>query len=213
MPITNRLQFFHPAPDVEVMDSSGRIVRISSLWSRQTLLLAFTRHFGCPQCKELLSELVEGQGLIEQAGLQLAVVTQGQPTATAEFCSRFAPNIWCLTDPSFAAYRAFGLGRGALRQTVLSPAVLRSNERLRRSKGWKPELPPAGQDAMLMSGLFIIGTDGRIRLPYYYDHIADHPPLELLLHGILGVGWNRPFEGPITGQTGQTGQTDLGGKP
>jgi hypothetical protein len=48
-----------------------------------------------------------------------------------------------------------------------------------------------------MSGIFIIGSDGRVRLPYYYDNIADHPSLDLLMHGILGVDWNRPFEDPI----------------
>ena len=78
--------------------------------------------------------------------------------------------------------------------------ALLSNARLRQTKGWNAELPPAGQDALLMSGLFIIGSDGRIRLPYYYDHIADHPPLDLLLRGIMGVEWNRPFEGPIIGK-------------
>lgn len=200
MPSFKRLQFYHPAPDAELVDSAGRAVRLSDLWSRQTLLVAFTRHFGCPQCKELLAELVEGQERIGQAGLQLVVVTQAESAAAAEFCARFAPGLRCLADPTRAAYKAYGLGRGSLRQTFLSAKVLRSNARLLRQKGWKAELPPQGQDAMLMSGLFIIGTDGRIRLPYYYDHIADHPPLELILHGILGVGWERPFEGPITGE-------------
>ena len=49
-----------------------------------------------------------------------------------------------------------------------------------------------------MSGIFIIGPDGRLRLPYYYDDISDHPSLDLLVHGIMGVDWNRSFEGPIS---------------
>jgi peroxiredoxin len=200
MPKLPRLQFTHFAPDVELMDTAGKPVRLSTLWSEHPLLLAFTRHFGCPQCKELLTELASGQNELRQAGIHLAVVTQAAPEAAAEFCARYAPGITCLADPRREAYRAYGLGRGALRETFLSAEVLSSNARLRRSKGWNTELPPAGQDAMLMSGLFIIGTEGRIRLPYYYDHIADHPPLSLLLSGILGVDWSRPFEGPITGK-------------
>ena len=50
---------------------------------------------------------------------------------------------------------------------------------------------------MQLAGTFVIGTDGRIRLPYYYDNIADHPPVDLLLHGVMGMDWNRPFEGPV----------------
>jgi hypothetical protein len=50
---------------------------------------------------------------------------------------------------------------------------------------------------MQLAGIFIIGTNGRIRLPYYYDNIADHPSLDLLLHGVLGVNWKTPFEKPV----------------
>ena len=40
-----------------------------------------------------------------------------------------------------------------------------------------------------MSGTFVIGTNGRVLLPYYYDNIADHPPLDLfnkrcVVHGV-----------------------------
>ncbi len=48
-----------------------------------------------------------------------------------------------------------------------------------------------------MSGTFIISQEGRIELPYYYDNIADHPPLELLLNGVLATSWDASFEGPV----------------
>jgi len=59
------------------------------------------------------------------------------------------------------------------------------------------EVPPQGQDAMQMSGMFIISRSGKIELPYYYDDIADHPPLELILSGILSTRWDSDFEGPV----------------
>ena len=64
-------------------------------------------------------------------------------------------------------------------------------------KGYRIEPPPAGQDAMQMSGIFIISTAGQIELPYYFDHIADHPPLDLLLSGVFSTRWDRPFDGPV----------------
>jgi hypothetical protein len=91
------------------------------------------------------------------------------------------------------------LGRGTLWQTLLSPNIWRSNRRLEQEKGYKPEPPPPGQDALQMSGTFIIGTDGRIRQPYYYEDIADHPPVDLLLHGLMGLQWSEPFEKPLHG--------------
>ena len=48
-----------------------------------------------------------------------------------------------------------------------------------------------------MSGTFIINTSGNVILPYYYDNIADHPSLDLLLSGVLSTDWDKPFDGPI----------------
>jgi peroxiredoxin len=53
------LKFNDLAPDVELLDMAGEPVRLSSLWQGRVLVLAFTRHFGCPQCKEMMDNLVE----------------------------------------------------------------------------------------------------------------------------------------------------------
>jgi peroxiredoxin len=193
------LKFNDPAPDLDLSDADGNSVPLSSLWKKDVLLVAFTRHFGCPQCKEMTDELHDAQPELNKIGLHLAFICHASVEATKQFREQRAPNALCLADPDRAAYRAYGLYQGSLWQTLLSPQIWKSNRRLAREKGYKPEVPPAGQDAMQMSGVFIIGTDGRIRLPYYYDDIADHPPLDLLLHGIMGANWNKPFNSdPLT---------------
>jgi len=191
------LKFNDPAPDLELEAAEGGKIQLSDLWKEKTLVLAFTRHFGCPQCKEMLDQLVISQSDLAKKGLALAVVTQAPPDSARIFCDQYAPGVLCLADPNRKAYAAYGLGRGNLRQTLLSGQVWRSNARLNRRRGWKTEVPPAGQDPMLMSGTFIIGTDGRIRLPYYYDNIADHPSVDLLLRGVMGMDWQKPLESPI----------------
>jgi len=72
----NQLNFERRAPDLTLLNTSGEPVQLSSLWTQQPLLLAFTRHFGCTQCKEMLEELVNGKERIAQAGLGIAVVMQ-----------------------------------------------------------------------------------------------------------------------------------------
>jgi len=190
------LNFYHNAPDLLLQDTSGQPVQLSSLWQERPLVLAFTRHFGCTQCKEMLDELVEGKDRIAQAGLALAVITQGTPEAASLFAEEFAPGLRLLADPERKAYEAYGLEKGNLFQTFLNPSVWSAISRARK-KGYRVEPAPAGQDAMQMSGTFIITTEGRIALPYYYDHIADHPPLELLLSGVLSTTWGQPFDGPV----------------
>lgn len=191
-----QLNFNRSAPDLALLNTAGEAVLLSSLWKQRPVLLAFTRHFGCTQCKEMLDELVNGRERIEQAGLGIAVITQGTPEATAEFARQFAPGLLCLSDPQRKAYEAYGLERGNLFQTFLNPKVWSAVSRSRK-KGYRVETPPSGQDAMQMSGTFIVSQQGRIELPYYYDHIADHPSLDLLLSGVLSTRWDRPFDGPV----------------
>jgi hypothetical protein len=172
-------------------------VKFSSLWKKQVVILAFARHFGCPQCKEMIERLASISADMESNGLLLVIVTQGTPQAAKAFCSEHAPGVTCLADPERKAYRAYGLERAAFWQVFLSLRIWTSNLRLLGEKGWRTEWPPAGQDALQLAGIFIIGTDGRVRLPYYYDNIADHPPLDLLMHGVMGVNWKTPFGKPI----------------
>jgi peroxiredoxin len=190
------LNYNDAAPDVEVINTYGEKVRLSSFWQVKPLLLVFTRHFGCPQCKEMLAQLMENRERIEQSGLNIAAVMQGTPHQVLEYGRRHAPGIICLSDPQREAYHAYGLGRGTPWQVLLSPDVIRGTLHA-RGNGRTIEMPPPGQDAMQMSGSFVIGTDGRIRLPYYYEHIADHPPIDLFLSGVLSTGWDRPFGGEM----------------
>ncbi len=191
------LKFNDPAPNVELSDTEGNPLQLASLWQDKVLVLAFTRHFGCPQCKDMTDRLVEVQPQLLEKGLTLVLVTHASPAETKEYCANRAPSVRCLADPERAAYQAYGLGRGTAWQTLISPNIWKSNRRLEKTKGYKPEVPPPGQDALQMSGTFIIGTDGRIRLPYYYEDIADHPPVDLLLHGLMGLQWSEPFEKPL----------------
>jgi peroxiredoxin len=192
-----QLKFNDFAPDLKLLTVDGNPVQLSAYWQKKVLVLAFTRHFGCPQCKEMLELLVGLNPDLMGKGLNLVVVTQGTPEAARAFCAARAPGILCLADPERQAYQAYGLGQATWFQSVLSPRVLKSNRRLEREKNWKPELPPAGQDAFQMSGTFVIGPDGRIRLPYYYDDIADHPSADLLLRGVMGMDWSTPLDSPI----------------
>jgi len=191
------LKFNDPAPDLELVDTAGQSVRLSSLWEKHVLLLAFARHFGCPQCKLMIETLSAAAPEIKVNGMDLVFVTQGNPEAARAFCEGHAAGQLCLSDPERKAYRAYGLERATIWQTFLSWRVWRSNKRLKNERGWKTDLPPADQDAMQMGGIFVISKDGYIRLPYYYDDIADHPPVDLLLHGVLGMDWTQPFEGPV----------------
>jgi peroxiredoxin len=197
MPNLAHLKFNDPAPNLELQDVNGKPVGLASLWKKQVLILAFTRHFGCPQCKEMVDQLVVSSPILKDKNLALAIVTQGTPEEAKVFCAERAPGVLCLADPERKAYAAYGLERANVWQSFLSLNVWRSNRRLKRERGWNTDLPPRGQDALQMAGTFVIAPDGHVRLPYYYDDIADHPSVDLLLHGVMGMDWNQTFDGPV----------------
>ena len=189
-----QLKFNDLAPDLQLLNADGKTIQLSSLWKDKVLVLVFTRHFGCPQCKEMMDQLTGASEALTEKGLRLAVVSHASPDAAKKFCEQRAPGAVCLADSDRSAYHAYGLYQGTLWQTLLSPRIWTSNRNLAKTKGYKPELPPQGQDAYQMSGTFIIGREGRIHLPYYYEDIADHPPVDLILHGIMGTNWDKPFD-------------------
>jgi len=57
MPNLAHLKFNDPAPNLTLQDVHGTPLQLSSLWRKQVLILAFTRHFGCPQCREMIDQL------------------------------------------------------------------------------------------------------------------------------------------------------------
>lgn len=193
----SRLNFNDPAPDLKLQDVDSKSVQLSSFWKEQVLILAFSRHFGCPQCKEMADQLATVSSDIKAKNLGLVIVTQGTPKDAKTFCSERAPGVLCLADPERKSYQAYGLERANIWQSFLSIHVWRSNRRLKKERGWNVDLPPQGQDALQMAGTFVIARDGRILLPYYYDDIADHPSVDLLLHGVMGINWDQSFEGPL----------------
>lgn len=191
-----RLKFDDPAPDVTLQTADGEAIQFASLWKDKTVLIAFARHYGCLNCQEMLSQLMNAREAIERAGLSLVVVTQGTPQETKTFCTDHAPGVTCLADPARESYSAFGLAQGNVWQVFIAPQVWLDAWRSRR-RGHRASNPPKGQSLTQLSGIFIVGTDGRIRLPYYYDTLGDHPPIEILLRGVLGTSWDKPLDAPL----------------
>lgn len=125
----------------------------------------------------MLTRLVELQPELTKRGVTLAAVTMGEPGEAAAFGAERAPNVIMLSDPQQEAYRAYGLGRAGLLETM-GPGVWASGFDL--VAGGHMGGAPMG-DVRQMPGIFIVGSDGRVQMAYYSKHIGDHPKPQQIL--------------------------------
>ncbi len=96
----------------------------------------------------------------------------GTPAEASAFCKQAQLPFTCLSDPSRASYRAFGLRRGSLNDVIGPVAVLAG---LRAAtKGHFVGRPV--NDVYQLGGIFLIGTDGSISYARYPRHSGDNPP-------------------------------------
>lgn len=115
--------------------------------------------------------------------IAVAVVSMGGPEVAHEFCARQRLPFICLSDPSRASYRAYGLRRGA-RMDVFGPATLPAG--LRAAAHGHFVGRPVG-DVYQLGGTFLIGRDGIVRYARYPKHAGDHPAAAELRRVVASV--------------------------
>ena len=156
------------APDLTLPDQTEQSVCLSSLWHDQPLVLIFVRHLGCPLCRGQLAQVRDHIQQYRDAGAEVVAVTMSPAAELAPFRQEFQLPFRLLSDIERTAYRAYGLQRGGL-LAVAGPSVWR--------RGWN-SLVSFGTgrivgDPYQMSGSFVIGADGLIRLAHYAKSSAD----------------------------------------
>jgi len=163
------------APDVELRDCQGAVVRLSSLWQEQPAVLWFLRHLGCPCTGEQVERIGRDLARFRQAGASLAVISLGPAERAAHlFAGPEAPKV--LMDPQQQAYQAYGLGRGGLWELVGPPVWLTALKALLRGRVGRP----AG-DVRQLAGAFLVDRRGILRYVHRAAHSADFPDHEAIL--------------------------------
>jgi peroxiredoxin len=173
-----------PAADLRLPDHTGRERLLSEFWASGPALVMFWRHFGCGCGLERARRLREEYPEYLAAGLTPVIVGQGDPTRANRY--RDEQDIPCavLSDPGHRAYRAYGLGHWTVERVLFDapPEYWRHERELgagfqrdRRAQG----RPPV-DDPWRAVGEFVVGVDGRVRLPYAYQYCEDFPDPRVL---------------------------------
>jgi peroxiredoxin len=171
------------APDLELLDTDGRPVRMSTLWSDGPAVLLFWRHWGCGCGTGRAELLIEQHPQLIGAGGNVVVIGLGDPGRAAWYRSAYSVPCPVLVDGDELAFRAYGLlemspwvlnGEPTMSERDLDATILRHRRRGR----------PVGDNPFLLPGEFVVDRSGRLVLTYRYQYCDNYPDIETLVDSI-----------------------------
>lgn len=181
------------APDFELPDSAGRLVRLRDVWRDGPVLLLFWRHYGCSCGVDRAQRLQAEYAAYRALGAQVLVVGQGGPEQAADYAARYQLPCPVLCDPTRQVYEAYDLLEGKPSQIVFDAPdeFLRTDAeagaRLQQSRHGTPRA--AVNSPWQLPGEFVIDTAGRVRLAHRYQHCEDWPNPLVLIAALKEAVW------------------------
>jgi AhpC/TSA family len=145
-----------------------------ALAEESPVLLVFLRHFGCPFCRQMISDVADLRGELETRGVRPVFVHQGTPeVAKATFDYYRIGDAERIHDPQAAIYRhpVFMLGRLSPARQMLKPAVW---------LGWmkgavrKYGIGEVQGDSAQMAGVFFL-KGAKVVRKFIHRSMADQP--------------------------------------
>lgn len=172
------------APDLVLADHDGEQHSLSEFWADGAVLLMFWRHFGCSCGVDRAERLLDEYSAYEEVGLAPVIVTQGEPVRAAAYRERHGLRCPVLCDPEHRAYRAYGVGQWSVERVLFDappeywahPHDLGVRFQAERHEDGRPLV----DDPWRAVAEFVISDDGRVRLPYLYQHCEDFPDPRVL---------------------------------
>ncbi|CAI0405490.1 unnamed protein product [Linum tenue] len=169
--------------EVTVFKASGEPVVFKDLWDQNEgmAVVALLRHFGCPCCWELASELKEVKSKFDSSGVKLIAIGVGEPKKALLFSERLPFPVDSLyADPDRKAYDVLGLYYGFGR-TFFNPAsakVLSRFDSLRKAvENYTIEATPDDRSGVLQQGGMFVFKGKELLYARKDEGTGDHAPL------------------------------------
>ena len=162
--------------DTAVTQSGERLVELSEM---SPVLLVFLRHAGCTFCREALADVARDRRAVEERSARIILVHMGDAQAMqAQVEKHGLASVDRICDREQRLYRAFGLGRGTLRQLFGPKVMWRAVGAL-----WRHGIGRPSADGFQMPGVFLLRNSGIVRR-FRHRTAADRPDYA----GICGCG-------------------------
>jgi|TARA_B100000959_G_scaffold253068_1_gene283661 peroxiredoxin len=167
------------APDLELLDHTGAMRKLSSFWSQGPALLMFWRHFGCGCGLDRASRLKDENADYQAAGINLVIIAQGEPERAAEYREKYDISCPILCDPEHTVYSAYGLANFGVEQVLYdapeetwchSKEIGLDFQEARRAIN-----RPLVDNPWMSTGEFLVDSSGTVRTTYAYQYCSDYP--------------------------------------
>jgi len=119
---------------------------------------------------------------IVHLGGDVLAVSFAQPAQIGQYLKRTPLPFPLVSDPSLAAYRAYGLERTSWSALLGFRSILRYLRLIFR--GWPPRRPNQGEDVLQLGGDFVLDRNGRVVYAYRSAESTDRPAMRELLEAI-----------------------------
>jgi peroxiredoxin len=174
-----------PAPDLTLLDHTGRQRRLAEFWAEGPALLMFWRHFGCWCGFERAARLRTEFSQYLDAGLTPVIIGQGEPARAAAYRAEYEVPCPMLCDPEHTAYRAYGVGQWQLERILPDAPVEYWAHAAELGKAFQDERRALGKpivdDPWRAVKEFVVGRNGLVRLTYAYQHCENYPNPAVLI--------------------------------
>ncbi len=156
---------------------------VLALSRKKPVLLVFLRQFGCPFCREAMTDLSEQRRRIETGGVEPVLVHMASEHYAAQILSVYGlEDLQRVSDPEQVFYQSFGLERGNIWQIFgfktwwrMMNASLLNGHLLGKVKG----------DQYQMPGVFLL-EDAEIKDSFKHRKPSDRPRYFELAHAQQG---------------------------
>lgn len=173
---------------ITIFTASGQPVDLKDLWDQENgmAVVALLRHFGCPCCWELASNLKAVKPKFDAAGVKLIAIGVGTPDKACILAERIPfPSDSLYADPDRKAYNALGLYYG-LSRTFFNPASAKVFSRFDSYrdvfKKYTVSATPEDKSSVLQQGGMYVFKGKELLYARKDEGTGDHAPLDDVLN-------------------------------
>jgi peroxiredoxin Q/BCP len=167
------------APNFEVADMFGNMVKLESNEERK-VLLAFFRNSACALCNLRVHQLIQQYPEWQRKGLEIIAVFESPLANMAPYVGRLEAPFPLIADPEAKLYELFGVEVSAEKiEKMMSCPETKQVIIDAEAQGF-PLTKEAGSNFHRLPVEFLIGADSIVEHAHYSETVYEHLPLEMI---------------------------------